>query len=202
MTLPATFNEALESEALAFARDWIARAREPGGPLHPAADVVASMKYFAATNAFAADEILYLAQHGCPEADAALRQMISENREWVGGVGEVLHAYNVRIIRLPPRPPETRLAANFVRDMTLVLLMVGLMDRFGLALNHNPGVKRPTASTVAAAALTDAGVVSMNHKGTEKVWRRYLPAFAGTRFAASSRRFAFGLPASTGGLFG
>ena len=202
MTLPATYTEALEREALAFSRDWIVRAFAAGALFHPGTGLVSLMKEFALAHPLCADDVVYLAEKGSPEADRALREIIAERADRGESLGAVFGAYAIKLVNPARGRSGPARAGNFRRDVGLIMLMADLMDRFGLAAHHNPAARRPAASTIAAAALTAAGFGSLNHKAAEKIWRRYLPAFAGSRFAASSRRFALGLPADAGGLFG
>ena len=100
------------------------------------------------------------------------------------------------------RPPGPGRAGNFVRDIAITLLVSALVDEFDLRPNLRTASRGPSASSVAAAALTEAGIgVALGHKGVEKIWRHYLPLFAGSRFAARTR-FATGIPADYPGLFG
>jgi hypothetical protein len=201
-TLPATF---LEARALVHAGQWIAlRRREPWGAFHPDAELMYGhtlMKRWA-QHPFGKDDIVYFAEHGSKEADLALREIIAEKTDKGEPLGAVLGAYNIRLVNPRRRPPGPAKAANFVRDLGITLLMAELMERFGLSPNHNPASKRPSASTVAAKALTDAGIkVPMGHKGVERIWQRYMPIFAGSSLAARSR-FATGWPIEYAGLFG
>jgi hypothetical protein len=201
--LPATF---VEADAQVHASEWIAQRREPGGIFHPEAEVTYGrelMKRWALMHPFGADEIVYFAENGSKEADEALSEIIAERIDHNEPLGAVLGAYAIRQ-RNPRRPrPGPGKAANFVRDLGIVVLMAELVERFNLSPNHNPASsKRPAASTIAAQALTTAGIaVSLGHKGVEKIWQRYLPVFAGSRLALRTR-FATGWPTDYPGLFG
>ena len=81
MALPMTYNEAVEAEALRFAHELIESHRQPRGIFHPDAEHLygrIAMKCFAVTHPFGADDIVYLAEQGSPEADYALREIIVE----------------------------------------------------------------------------------------------------------------------------
>jgi hypothetical protein len=78
------------------------------------------------------------------------------------------------------KKPGPGKAALFVRDQGITLLVVELNKRFGLAFHKNPASHRPTASTVAATALTEAGIgIAMGPAGVEKIWRRFGPICTG-----------------------
>jgi hypothetical protein len=117
--LPTTF---VEADAFAFARDWIAWQREPTGIFHPNAFVVygtSLMKQYAQLHPFGADDVVYFAEHGCKEADLALRDLIADYNDRGEPLGAVLAAYNIRLIN-PNRRPRKHgpgKAENFIRDM-------------------------------------------------------------------------------------
>ena len=201
MQLPATYAEA---EMRAFARDWLAAAFAPGAPFHPDTDVVPLMKAFADRHPVGTDEIAYLAENGSTEADEALHELIIERGERNEPLGSVLNAYNIKLIRQRNSPKKSgpARAGNLKRDLGITMLIMALMDRFGMAVTDNPGSKRPSASTVAAAVLSDAHIgVIPDFKGVEAVWRRYMPVLARTRFTARTRRFAGGWPSDYTELF-
>jgi hypothetical protein len=194
MTLPTTYDEYNAAEALTFAREWIGRAHEPGGPLHPGLDVKAMMREFALAHPFAADEIVYLAENGSKDAHMALREIIAERTDRREDLGVVFGAYSIRIANPMPRQHGPARACNFVRDCTITLLMTELLDRFRLRPTRNTTGGRASASSIAAQALVAAGVVAIDFKAVEKIWRRYRPALADTRFAVG------GFPANYVGL--
>jgi hypothetical protein len=205
-TLPVTFVEANTVAALAFAREWIAGQREPGGIFYPDAEHRYGrvlMKEFALVHPFGADEIVYFAENGSKEADYALREIIAERTDRGEPLGAVLGAYNIRLLNpLRPSSPGPARAAHFVRDMGITLLIEALIERCGLRPSPNPASRQPSACGVAAQALTEAGIgISLTPKGVGAVWRRYLPVYAGTR-AAAGTRFAAGNPTDFAGLFG
>jgi hypothetical protein len=175
MTLPATWNEAIEAEGLAFSRDLIKRQRVPGGIFHPDAEIIFGrrlMKEYALQSAQGADEVVYLAENGSVEADAALQEIITELVDRNESLGVVFGAYEIRSRRHLPRPSGPPKAGNFVRDIAITLLVSALVDRFNLRPNLRTAARGPTASSVAAAALTEAGIASLGPKGVEKIWRR------------------------------
>jgi hypothetical protein len=207
--LPATL---LEAEALMFARDFIAKHKEAGGVFHPDFNRIYGkdyMKSFAQFHPFGADEIVYCAENGSKEADLALRELIAESVDRGEKLPAVLAAYNVRIIN-PMREAKKKKsgpgrAENFFRDVGITILVMALMDRFKLRPNRNSESRRPSrrpsASSIAAAALTEAKIdIVFGFKGVEKVWRRYLPVMARTPYALGSR-FEAGFPAGYAGLF-
>jgi hypothetical protein len=192
MTLPATFNEALEVQALAFARAWITQNSGPLGIFHPDAEIVYGkqmMKRAAQYHPFFADDIVYFAEKGSEQADLALRELIAEYTDRREPLTAVLAAYNIRLLNPSMRKkPGQKKAGHFVRDIGIVLMVKELTREFHLSPNVKtlsgnridgaPG--RPTACSIAAAALTEAGIgVAMGFKNVERVWHRYLPIVSG-----------------------
>jgi hypothetical protein len=206
MALPATLTEAKANVALAFAREWIARAQEPGGLFHPHAEHQYGrglMKEFALEHPFGCDEIVYFAENGSKEADLALRDLIAERTDRGESLGAVLGGYAIKLLNplRPHRPGPTR-AAHFVRDMGISMLVEALIVQCSLRASPHPASRRPSACGVAAQALTEAGIgISLEPKGVGAIWRRYLPVYVGT-LAAARTRFAAGNPPGFAGLFG
>jgi hypothetical protein len=193
MNLPQTYNEALTSEALAFAGDWIADHRKPNGVFHPDAEEIygkALMKeWMQFYPSFGLDDIVYLAENGSQQAEQALREVAAEYEQRGERKPATLAAYNIRILndrrmRKKPGPGKTAL---FVRDQGITLLVADLNKKFGLAFykNFTATRGRPTASSIAATALTRAGIgISMGPMGVEKIWKRFGPIWTG-RFPAN-----------------
>lgn len=183
MTLPATYSEAV---ALAFARDWIADQRKPNGVFHPDAEKIYGkelmkhwMRFYPT---FGPDDIFYLAENGNEQADQALSELAAEYEQRGERKPTSVGAYNIRVLnnRRMGKKPGPGKAALFVRDQGITLLVVELNKRFGLSFHKNPASHRPTASTIAATALTEAGIgITMGPAGVEKIWRRFGPICTG-----------------------
>jgi hypothetical protein len=206
--LPATY---IEADALAFARDWIAWGRyDPQGIFHPNATTLygtSAMKDWARWAPFGADDVVYFAENGCKEADVALKQLIAEHLDRGEPLTAVLTAYNIRLLnpnRVGRKHGAGR-AENFLRDFGITFLVIHLMERFGLRptqRDRKTKLHPPSACSIAATALTEAGInIPMGPKGVQKIFSRYLPALAGTGWAAGTR-FALGLPPGYPRIFG
>jgi hypothetical protein len=183
MTLPATYNEVLAAEALAFAQDWIKEHRDPYGAFHPDSEKrfgKPMMKWFAQTHPFGCDDIVYFAESGSQEADRALRELIAERTDKSEPLGAVLGAYNIRLLKGLERKPGPAKTDHFVRDIGVVLLVEALHKQFGLRIHKNPASARPTATSIAAQALTEAKIgIAVTHKAVAKIWDRYAPILSG-----------------------
>jgi hypothetical protein len=205
--LPATI---VEAEALAFAQDWIAWHRDSDGLFHPNAAAVwgtSLMKQYAQSHPFGADDVVYFAEHGSKEADLALRELIAEYTDRGEPLTAILRAYNIRLINPSNRPRKhgAGRAENFIRDMGVWFLVEALIIKCGLRptqhTNRKTKLRPPSASSIAAAALSSAGInIPLGPKGVERIWSRYLPAFAGERIAAGTK-YAAGRPPGYAGLF-
>jgi hypothetical protein len=186
INLPVKYNQALEAEALSFAKNWIAEHCEPRGAFHSETKRLFGtplMKRWAQIHPFGADDIVYLAENGSPEADRALRDVIAERTDRGEPLGAVLGAYNIRVLHgiktTKPGPAKTD---NFVRDIAVVTLVEQLQKQFRLSIHKNPGSTRPTATSIAAEALTGAGIgIVFSHKAVAKIWNRYHPILSGNR---------------------
>jgi hypothetical protein len=196
--LPATFAEAQASHGFAIARDWIAWQREPDGLLHPNATMVwgtTFMKRYAQSHPFGADEIVYYAENGCKQAVLALDEVIAERIDRGEHPGAVLGGYLIRL-RNPRRPRKhgAGRAENFIRDMAVWFLVETLIRKCGLSQTR--------ACQIAATALTEARLgIPLGWKAVQRIFDRYLPAFAGESIAAGTK-WAAGLPPGYPGIFG
>src|SRR5262245_16444367 len=138
MAQPLTHYDGLRATALHFAHQQIELCRRPGGIFHPDAEREYGpvlMKHFALIHPFGADEITYYAEHGSPQAAAALEDIIVGKLDRNEPLGAVLGAYEIRRknqANLPKRP-GSKLAQNWVRDLGISLLGANLIERFGLA---------------------------------------------------------------------
>ena len=202
-TLPATYAEAAAAEGVRIALEWIAEHSGPTGVFGPFGDQLygrITMKMWAQAHPLGADDIIYLAETGSHEAQAALVEVISERsarNEPLGALG----AYNTRCHRRgPPRKRGPKAMDNFVRDVGIFSLLCKLRRQLNLKPNFNAGSKMPCASVIAAQALAAAGIVHLTPKAVEKIWERYLPVEAGTPLAVGTK-FAAGWPATYPGLF-
>lgn len=174
--LPATYREFVEAEALAFARDWIADHRKPNGIFHPDATAIcgkALMKRWAQAHPFGADDIVYFAKNGSPEADRALRELIAEHVNVHQTLPAVLAAYNIRIMNdSGQRKPGPAKTDNFLRDIGITLLVEELVKRYfpRLGFHQNPQSQPSTVTKIAAEALTDAKIgIVFGPKGVAKI---------------------------------
>jgi hypothetical protein len=207
--LPSTY---IEAQALAVARDWIAwHCESPDGIFHPNAAAVygtSLMKRFAQSHPFGADDVVYFAEHGSKEADLALRELIAEYTDRGEPLTAVLRAYNIRLINPSNRPRKhgAGRAENFIRDAGIWFLVEALIIKCDLRptqrTNRKTKLHPQSACSIAAAALSEAKInIPIGSKAVEKIWGRYLPAFAGERIAAGTK-FAAGRPPGYAGLFG
>jgi hypothetical protein len=195
MTWPATYHDALEATALRLAHEWIERRRQPGGIFHPDAERLYGrvlMKWWALTHPFGADDIVYMAENGSPEADIALREIVAERSDRNEPLGAVLGAYNVRLLN-PAQPSKRRgpkPAENFVRDLGISVLGIVLIEELGLAATHNNASKKPTMPSIISRALEEARIATRTPKAVEKISRRFMPYWGGR----AAPPFANGFP--------
>jgi hypothetical protein len=173
--LPVKYHD---TEMLAAALEWIEEQRQFA--FHPDADLKAKdmMKRFAQFHPDCALDIIYLARHNNEPADAVLcelwRELATENKLHVPLQAYMIERNKQEFDRKNTGQPR---AANFMRDMGITGLVTFLQERFGLKLYKNPASHKPTASTIAAQALREAGIVgpSFSPGAVEQVWKRFAP---------------------------
>jgi hypothetical protein len=181
--LPATFQE---GAALMFARDFIAVVRRSnwcdlGDPFNPDAMhtlVRRTLKSLAAWHPRNAARIVEFAIHGMAEADQALRDLIAERNDSGEPLGAALATYDAIISERPSvhRNPNCRPRQSFLANFVIVVLVLELRRRFsGLPLRRNPASRHPSVYSVAATALTEAGLPRGGEEAIRKIWDRYGP---------------------------
>ena len=84
--LPATYREAVEAEAPAFARDWIADHRKPNGVFHSSAEEIYGK------------ELMNFAEKGSQQADLALRELFAECEQRGETPPTSVRAYIIRVL--------------------------------------------------------------------------------------------------------
>jgi hypothetical protein len=187
MTLPATYHEVIGAEALAFARQWIARMREGDflnlgcAPLHPDAGrrlLRRLIKHYALHDAASMLQIAEIAAYW-DDADIALRELIQEFHNRHQPLPAYLVTYNDRIIAgyAPTRPRGRKKASNFLQDFCLVYLIVELTGKFGLsARRYQYGKRRrESACSIVATAAAEAGLHRGAEAAVQKLWDRFEP---------------------------
>jgi hypothetical protein len=177
--LPATL---VEAEAFDFARQWIKDHCEPNGAFHPDTIDRHHMKRLIERHPFVADQIVWFAEKGDKEAWLALEEVIAERINRNEPLGAVLGGYAIRS-RNPLRQQKSgpAPAENFRRDVGIFLLLKEMVDRFPkLGFHKNPASRQPTITSIAAVALSGAGIgISIGPQGVRKVWNRQYPVYSG-----------------------
>jgi hypothetical protein len=119
--------------------------------------------------------VIQAADAGDEIADAALRRVYAEMSD-VGEVPVTLKAYGIKAVL---RGPVTRLAGrnmwfdNWRRDIGIACLVCLTMAQFGLRPSRNREQKRkrrPSASSVVAAALGKQARINVAEKRVENIW--------------------------------
>jgi hypothetical protein len=185
MMLPPTF---LEAEALQFARQWIARMQErgeilgiDGALLNPLTDHLIAKRWCrlcAEMHPQGAEQVVDLAvRFGERSAHDALVELIDEKTDRNEPLGAVLGAYSIRLRRKPfaahSGPPRT----TMLQDIIFCLLIIELVERFGLRPTRyaNRKHERMSACAVAAQAAAEAGLNRGGEDAFRKVWKRTAP---------------------------
>ena len=183
---PASF-EAEEAEIMHYARERLAarRAGPAGDPFTPLADrLVAKMT---APGESVEPWVPNYALAGSKPCQDALARMI-EVRKARGEALELdLVAYAKKIAgRGPPRLPRYRgsLHKDFGTHVAVILIVLDIIQRFPrLSLQRNPATERPSAFSVVAAVLAEAGIDRGGEEAIRKTWKNYGPLGFPDRFS-------------------
>lgn len=193
-TLPATVTEA---EALAFAVDWLRRfqdyAPDIGGvPLDPATEHLFAKQWCrmcAEAHVQGAEGVVDLAiTHGELSAHQALVEIIDEKTDRNEPLGATLGAYSIRLRQRPFQAHSGQPRTTLVRDVICSVLIVELIDRFGLHPTRRQQ-HRPSACSIAAAAAQRLGLHQGGEDAFRKVFKRTAPMFVPGSHVASLHAF-------------
>jgi hypothetical protein len=191
MTLPATYQGAIESQALAFAIDWLGIRRQEGvdnflnldcAPLDPEAGhrlVRRLLQHCAMGDDRAMSTITELARVW-DEADIAMRNLIIELNANHQPLPVFLEAYNARIVAgfVTKRARGRKKATHFLQDFVLALLIVLVRAKFpGFKETRYQGGKKLRASycSIVAGAAAAVGLNRGDEGAIQQIWRRWQP---------------------------
>jgi hypothetical protein len=180
--LPVTI---VEHEVLAFGRDWLAIARgyglgDPFNSDSMHAHVRRMCRDLADLHERNAARLVELALAGAEDVAEGLKDLIAERNKDALPLGPALATYVNIITDRPPayRRPRSRPRENFLAAFVTVGLLIALMLHFSdLRLRRNPASKRqrPSACSVVAQVLREAGVGFGGEERVRKIWERYGP---------------------------
>jgi hypothetical protein len=182
MTLPATY---LEAAAMAHARSALATVRaanplEIGDPFDTEAMhllVRRTLKELADWHPRNAARVLELAIHGMEQADLALKDLIAERNERGEPLSPALVTYTNILGNHPPsyRRPRSRPPSNFLANFIVCVLILDLRLQFPELGLRRSSSRRPSACSIVAAVLIEAGIGRGGEEAIRKIWERYGP---------------------------
>lgn len=187
-TLPAT---ALEAEALAFARAWIADCLKRDDPMLNMIDagqqgrgravLRAEMKRAALQHPNLMMDIVYFARHGFEDATAALDEIMAERHDRFEPLGAVLGEYAIplRHPRLSRRGPAKQ--TNFFQNLIIYIITEKVVLKFGLKPTRSTLARRhPSACSIVTQVVNEARLGrQFTEKAVEAIWWKYLPIDTG-----------------------
>jgi hypothetical protein len=138
------------------------------------------MKRYAAASPFHMAHLVDLADAGWSDADLSLRELIAEVSAH-GPLPPVLAAYNIKIINpqglRAARTRGRKKATNFLADLAIVVVVLMLVEKFGLRPTRFQPAKsrRPSACSIVADVMTDANLHRGGETALQEVWRRLSP---------------------------
>jgi hypothetical protein len=173
-----------DTEALAFAREIIRRSQAEeveivfGIKARWLADgasrrfVVDVMKQFARWRVENLMDLVDRARLGSPVADEAARELILEYINDGKAVPTYLAAFNMEIVsgRIPKQRGKQK-ADYFLRDMAVLVTIILVMDKFGLAPTSRNGRNTCACSIVSDALFAEN--LGIGYKAVAEIWRRY-----------------------------
>jgi hypothetical protein len=187
--LPATYAEANEAAARAFARERIAAGSEGDfcnlgcSALDPAAGRRLArrlLQHCALLNAGSMLSIVELAAVW-EEADMAMRELIQEFHNRGEALPAYLAHYNDKILAgfVPSRQRGPKKVGQFVQNFILAFVILELREKFGIRPTRSrDGYKlRASGCSIVAAAAAEAGLSRGAEAAFEKIWQHYAPIF-------------------------
>ena len=123
--------------------------------------------------------IVDLALAGAEDAAEALKDLIAEHNAAGLPLAGALGTFDTIINDRPPqyrRPAVRPGPESFLENFVIVCLIITLMREFPrLKLRRSPSSTRPSAFSIMAATLTEAGLGRGGEEAIRKIWERYGP---------------------------
>ena len=178
----------LRDQALSAARALVRRNLEPGefiggtvfvAPLAPEGSrpiVLAMLRRYASLSAWNLSEVAHWARGGMSEAHQVLCEIAAEyldRGEPVPNIltGYVVEHFHARQDRRPGRPVRARFFAQDICIATLVMLLTEVLPL--RATRSGRSTAKPSACSVMATALAEAGVHRGGESAVQKIWLSY-----------------------------
>jgi hypothetical protein len=175
-----------EAEMVQFARNQVALARTSNlfngdpfadGTMH--AMVRRTLKGLAELHERNAARIVDLALAGAEDAAEALKDLIAERNAAGLPLAGAIGTFDTILNDRPPnyrRPAVRPGPESFLENFVIVCLLITLMREFPrLKLRRSPSSKRPSACSIIATVLIEAGIGRGTEEAIRKIWERYGP---------------------------
>jgi hypothetical protein len=135
-----------------------------------------TIKRYAMHNAFTMTRVCTMARAGWDEAEIALRELIGEIMNRGDQLPTVLGAFAIEL--LDPRRPHhfsgPKKAGRFLQDICITVIVSRVAERHRLKPTRRPSQStKPSACSIVARALEQAGVHRNGERAVEKIWERY-----------------------------
>jgi hypothetical protein len=198
--LPVSYDEA---SARLHAREFLVRMREgpwdalqlPCAPLDPTTGHAVTrrlLRLICETTPRGMDVVVEIAdRHGDRDAYDVLMEIRDERIERGEPLGAVLGAFVIRLGRRPFQPRGGRdRSSNLVADIVLTLLVLQLVERFGLKPTRSQTGRKlkPSACNIAAEEAAKLGLHRGNEQALQQIWRKYSAALLhGYRWPSRAR---------------
>ena len=200
----------LRDKALNAARLLVQRNLEPNwyidgtvyaAPLAPEGArplALAMLKRHARTSTWALSQVIHWAYEGFDEAHQVLGEIAAEHVERDEPVPDILKGYVVENFhqRSGRRLPGPDRAKFFAQNICVALLVMWLTELLPLrATRSGRSQVKPSACSVMATALSEAGIHRGGEAAVQKIWLNYRDLVASERGLVSARRQAMLLEA-------
>lgn len=192
----------LKDKALSAARLLVQRNLEPGSfiggavhaaPLAPESArplALAMLRRYARVSTWTLSEVIHWAYEGFDEAHLVLGEIAVDHVERGEPVPDILKGYVVeqyhsRIARRPG-PDRTKF---FAQDICIALLVLWLTELLPLrATRSGRSSAKPSACSVIAQALTEAGLHRGSEDAVQRIWQNYRDLVMSERSVVGERR--------------
>jgi hypothetical protein len=192
MTNLPTYTEAIEAEALAFAREMIAGFARGDNPwsADPAMSANASTALFHHIVQLALQftqtrmDIIAAAKAGDADAIEVLRALLLESKAIRADMPSDLIEYDMHITRHGERRssrPGPKKKSYLLRDLCITQTVAAVIDRYRLDPTGRSPRRKSACAIVVEALRLEAGL-NMDYDAVRKIWERYghtMPTVAG-----------------------
>jgi hypothetical protein len=184
---PPASRDQLKDQALSAARALVKRNLEAGwfiggtvyaAPLDPVSArplTLAMLRRYASIHPLNMAEVAHWARNGLDEADQVLREIAAEHVDRGEALPRLLEGYVVELLHPGiGRRPGRDLSKSFPQDVCIAMLVLLLTELLPLRpTRYGRSSANPSACSLIAAVLSEAGIHRGGESAVQKIWTRY-----------------------------